>query len=83
MLLFEFVHHQEYSFSQDRIMAVPASSPSMGAQSWYKPAVKVVHYDTAYGATHEFEPVREGEDRNQVVTGEPWTWEQFEEWSKQ
>ena len=81
MLLFEFVHRQEYQTSQARLMAIPDPNPSRGAASWYKPTVKVVCHGSSGGA-HAFLPVGEGEDRNQVVTSEAWTRQQFEEWQK-
>ena len=81
MLLFEFVHKQEYLNSQERIMAIPDPRPPMGAQSWYKPAVRVVHRDDTNGISHEFESARVGQDKNQVVTSVPWTRAQFDAWS--
>jgi len=83
VLLFEFVHQQDYSFSQDKIMAISAPNPSKGARSWYKPAVRVVCTPSRDGgdAFHGFIRVGVGEDRNQVMTSEPWTQAQFDAWS--
>ena len=79
-LLFEFVHQQKYSTNLDRIMAIPPPNHPAGAQSWYKPAVRVIHRDDANGISHEFERAGEGEDRNQVVTSRQMNREEFEKW---
>jgi|ERR1700722_1552898 len=89
MLLFEFVHHQQYRNSQDRILALPAPNPPMGAQSWYKPAVKVVCTPRIscggdeIAPFHGFIKVTEGEDRNQAVTSRQMSQAEFEKWSEQ
>jgi len=83
MLLFEFVHRQQYLTSQERIMAMPDPNPPMAAHSWYKPAVKVICKNDAAGIEHVIEPVGVGQDRNQVVTSAPWTRQQFEKWMEE
>ncbi len=77
-LLFEFTHKQVYLESKERLMAIPPPSAAIGASSWYKPAVRVV----CAGGRHEFVPVSEGEDRNQIVSSEPLTRIEWEEWMK-
>ena len=76
MLLFEFVHKQRVTMCDDRLLAIPAPNPPMGAESWYKPAVRVV-----CGETHSLVPVKEGEDLNQVVTSRQMSQAEWEKWS--
>ena len=82
MLLFEFVHQQKYSGSYKRLMAIPDSNPPVGAQSWYKPSVKVICTPASDGGDsfHGFIRVAEGEDRNQVVTSRQMNFEEFKKW---
>jgi hypothetical protein len=79
MLMFEFAHRQRVLTSQDRIMAIPDHNPAIGAQSWYKPAVRVI----CRNGNHEILPVFPGEDRNQVVKSAPMNDEQFKAWMEE
>lgn len=76
MLLFEFVHKQRVTMRDDRLLAIPAPNPPMGAESGYKPTVRVV-----CGETHSLVPVKEGEDLNQVVTSRQMSQAEWEKWS--
>ena len=76
-LLFEFVHLMGRTSYHPWLLAIPDPNPSMGAQSWYKPAVQVVCRD----GNHSFLPLLGDEDRNQVITSHPMTEEEFQDWS--
>jgi hypothetical protein len=82
MLLFEFAHKQKYLSSHERLLAIPDPNPPAGAQSWYKPSVKVVCTSVNDGGDpfHGFIRVAEGEDRNQVVTSRPMNFGEFRKW---
>jgi len=76
VLLFEFVHKLAQSTYSDKLWAISPRNPSMGASSWYKPAVRVVCED----GEHRFVSATAGEDRNQVVRSRAMNCTQFEEW---
>lgn len=80
MLLFEFAHKQRITISQDRLLAIPPPNPPMSAESWYKPAVRIVC--GICGETHSLVPVKDGEDRNQLVTSRQMNQAEWEKWSE-